>query len=111
MTPEPPTKEQADFTLTALKIIGYLGGGIISFVSGVVMATWIIRGKISGYDKKINDLHTEIKTVKAGQVKCQAEVLTNIISKIEGIPETVRYDLREVHGRIDDIFKELIKNR
>lgn len=67
-------------------IILKIGGVFLSFVGGVVTATWVVANKLRGYDDRLTH-------IESTQAKCQGTVLTQIDKKLD-----------RIHERIDDIL-------
>jgi len=82
-----PSDETSFITGIVIKI----AGGFIAFISGVVTATWVVAGKIKGFDDRL-------LSVEKAQEKCQGQTLVNIDQK-----------LGTIHRRIDDVLIAVMK--
>jgi len=63
-----------------------IAGFFVSFVGGIVTATWVVASKMKGIDDRL-------KSVEAMQNKCQNNTLARIDDKLDSI-----------HRRIDEIL-------
>jgi hypothetical protein len=80
-----PGQEELGFVAElGLKIAGVF----LSFVGGIVTATWVVANKLRGYDDRL-------KTIEEAHVKCQNVTLAKIDQKLD-----------RIHERIDDILIE-----
>jgi len=73
VSPDPDTNA---FILFCLKVASYF----MTFVGGIVAATWAVAAKFHGYENRL-------KTVENAQVKCQAGPLTRLDEKLDYIIE------------------------
>ena len=58
----------------------------LSFVGGIVTATWVVAGKVKGFEDRL-------VAVETAQLNCQKNTLGNIDKKLD-----------RIHERIDDIL-------
>jgi hypothetical protein len=63
-----------------------IAGVFLSFVGGIVTATWVVANKLRGYDDRL-------KSVESAQKTCQGITLVKIDQKLD-----------RIHERIDDIL-------
>ena len=99
--PLTPDENTRVFYIIGLKIAGIF----LSFVGGVVTATWIVAGRVKGMENRL-------EKVEATQNKCQVETLGEIKkgigtlnNKIDLIPDHLDMKLGRTHERIDELFK------
>lgn len=92
-----PSDETSFFLSLGMKIAG-LG---LSFVAGIVTATWVVATKVKGFDDRLRD-------IESVQDKCPGKTLAGIDAKIEAIPERIEAKMDgkfdRVHERIDEIL-------
>lgn len=81
MTPMQP-EDTGFLTELGIKIAGIF----LTFISGVVTATWVVSGKIRGFDLRL-------KGVEEAQKSCQGGTLVRIDAKLD-----------RIHERIDEIL-------
>lgn len=77
------------------KIAGWLIGWLVTFVTGVVTATWIVSRRVQKFEDRLETLEMEHK-------ECQGKdgALQQIGTKLDA-------KLDRVHERIDDIYAKL----
>jgi hypothetical protein len=78
-----PGQEELGFVAEiGLKIAGVF----LSFVGGIVTATWVVANKLRGYDDRLS-------TIEAAHKACQNGTLVRIDEKLD-----------KIHERIDEIL-------
>jgi len=77
-----PSEETGVVIGLAMKV----GSLFLTFISGVVTATWVVAGKIKGFDDRL-------KSVEKAQTTCQGVTLVKIDGKLD-----------RIHERIDEIL-------
>ena len=99
--PLTPDESNKAFYIIGLKIVGVF----LSFVGGIVTATWMVAGKVKGMEDRL-------EKVESTQNRCQVETLGEIKDginklnlKIDSIPEQLDNKLGRTHERIDELFK------
>lgn len=70
------------FLSVGLKIVGWF----LSFVAGIVTATWVVASKVKGFDDRL-------RSVEEAQTNCQSNIIGRIDSKLD-----------RLHERIDDVL-------
>ena len=95
----PDTKPDIWVTI-GIKIAGFF----VSFVGGIVTATWIVSSKVGGFDRRVS-------SIEKSQTRCQVETLgeiklslAKINSKLDSIPDIMDRKLTHTHSRIDDLL-------
>lgn len=63
-----------------------IAGAFVTFVGGIVTATWVVSGKIRGFDDRL-------KSVENTQSTCPGKTLVKIDEKLD-----------RIHERIDEIL-------
>lgn len=98
MSPTPQPEETSLIAELALKV----GGIFLSFVGGIVAATWAVASKVRGFEDRLG-------SVEKTQGKCQSEVLVGLGEKLDTLPDRIeekmeaRFD--RVHERIDELWR------
>lgn len=77
-----PSEESSYLMAIALKVFGV----ILSFLTGVVTATWIVASRVKGFNDRLS-------AVEAIQRECPGKSLVRIDEKLD-----------RLHERIDDIL-------
>jgi len=74
--------EETNFVIGIVaKVVGFF----MTFVGGVVTATWVVAGKVKGFDDRLSSVEGRVKVSEEFQVK-------------------VDQKLDRIHDRIDDIL-------
>jgi hypothetical protein len=76
------SEETSLFFTFGLKVLGWF----MSFVAGIVTATWVVASKVKGFDDRL-------RSVEAAQTNCQNNIIGRIDSKLD-----------RLHERIDDVL-------
>lgn len=99
MSPTPQPDEVSVYTEWAIKISGLF----LSFVGGIVAATWAVASKVRGFEDRLG-------TVEKAQTKCQSEVLAGLVGKLDSLPDRIDEKIEakfvRVHSRIDELWKD-----
>lgn len=78
------------------KILGWamkIGAIFVTFVSGIVTATWLVADRLHGFEKRIAESDAALKHVADAQTACRTVTLAKIDEKLD-----------RIHERIDDIL-------
>lgn len=82
----------------------------VSFVGGVVTATWIVAVKVHGLKATQDGLDARVSKIEIFQGNCPGKALSGISEKVESIPDKIDEKFEEkfnrVHQRIDEILLE-----
>ena len=101
-----PNSDPNYFVSLGLKITALF----MSFVSGIVAATWAIASKIKGFDDRLVSVELSQKTCQVetlGEIKRSLE---KINGKLDNIPDVIDGKLARSHARIDEVILNQGKN-
>ena len=91
--------QPSEDTSYIIEIVAKIVGVFLSFVGGIVTATWVVRGKIQGFDDRL-------KNVETVQMKCQGHTLVQIDNKLKDIDDKLDNKLDRIHERIDEVLMQ-----
>lgn len=73
------------FLTMALKVVGFF----LSFVGGIVAATWTIASKIKGFESRIKDIEVSQSTCQLKTIGAMQNDLTKIDNKLDKVHERI----------------------
>lgn len=80
-----------------LKIIGML----LSFIGGVVTATWIVATKVKGFDDRL-------RVIESIQRDCPGKAMAGLDEQLAKLPDKIEEKMEKkferVHERIDEVL-------
>lgn len=92
-----PSDETGRILTWTVKVVS-LG---ISFLGGVVTATWIVATKVKGFDDRL-------QAIESVQTQCPGKTLVGIDEQIDALPGKIDAKIEEklnrIHERIDEIL-------
>jgi len=85
-------------------IIGWvmkIGGVFVAFVGGIISATAAVTLKMKGYDDRIG-------SIENAQKRCQSEVLSSIVEKLDALPDNIGDRMEKKFNRVHDRIDALV---